>query len=175
MGSIIIEIPEGYEIDKENSTSEEIKLIKKEQEFEYVDLGLPSGTLWATCNVGAEKSEEYGKLLQYDDAIDKYELPTLDQIKELIEFCDWKYVSYKGVNGCLVIGTTGKSIFLPSAGCHTGTSFYYEGLWGYYWSRTLSTNNPHHAYYLHFDWNHIGTSYVNSRYNGQSVRPVKNK
>ena len=26
----------------------------------YVDLGLPSGTLWATCNVGAESPEEYG-------------------------------------------------------------------------------------------------------------------
>ncbi|MBQ5713706.1 MAG: Ig-like domain-containing protein [Bacteroidaceae bacterium] len=27
---------------------------------EYVDLGLPSGTLWATCNVGASRPEEYG-------------------------------------------------------------------------------------------------------------------
>ena len=27
---------------------------------EYVDLGLPSGTLWATCNVGASSPEEYG-------------------------------------------------------------------------------------------------------------------
>lgn len=27
---------------------------------ECVDLGLPSGTLWATCNVGAESPEEYG-------------------------------------------------------------------------------------------------------------------
>ncbi|MBR5238515.1 MAG: hypothetical protein IKV26_07425 [Paludibacteraceae bacterium] len=27
---------------------------------EYVDLGLPSGLLWATCNVGANKPEEYG-------------------------------------------------------------------------------------------------------------------
>ena len=26
----------------------------------YVDLGLPSGLLWATCNVGAETPEEYG-------------------------------------------------------------------------------------------------------------------
>ena len=26
----------------------------------YVDLGLPSGLLWATCNVGAKASEEYG-------------------------------------------------------------------------------------------------------------------
>ena len=27
---------------------------------EYVDLGLPSGVLWATCNVGASRPEEYG-------------------------------------------------------------------------------------------------------------------
>jgi len=27
---------------------------------EYVDLGLPSGTLWATCNIGASKPEEFG-------------------------------------------------------------------------------------------------------------------
>lgn len=27
---------------------------------EYVDLGLPSGLLWATCNVGAENPEDYG-------------------------------------------------------------------------------------------------------------------
>lgn len=27
---------------------------------EYVDLGLPGGVLWATCNVGAGKPEEYG-------------------------------------------------------------------------------------------------------------------
>lgn len=30
------------------------------QTREYVDLGLPSGTLWATCNVGANAPEEYG-------------------------------------------------------------------------------------------------------------------
>lgn len=27
---------------------------------EYVDLGLPSGTLWATCNIGADRPEDYG-------------------------------------------------------------------------------------------------------------------
>ena len=30
------------------------------EKHEYVDLGLPSGTLWATCNVGANRPEEYG-------------------------------------------------------------------------------------------------------------------
>lgn len=28
--------------------------------FEYVDLGLPSGTKWATCNVGADSETDYG-------------------------------------------------------------------------------------------------------------------
>ena len=28
---------------------------QKTTKHEYVDLGLPSGTLWATCNVGASK------------------------------------------------------------------------------------------------------------------------
>lgn len=29
-------------------------------DYPYVDLGLPSGTLWATCNVGASSPEQYG-------------------------------------------------------------------------------------------------------------------
>lgn len=29
-------------------------------QHEYIDLGLPEGTLWATCNVGASKPEETG-------------------------------------------------------------------------------------------------------------------
>lgn len=31
-----------------------------EDNHSYVDLGLPSGTLWATCNIGANNPEEYG-------------------------------------------------------------------------------------------------------------------
>ena len=37
----------------------------KENGFEYVDLGLPSGTMWATCNVGASKPEDEGLLFQF--------------------------------------------------------------------------------------------------------------
>ena len=36
-----------------------------ENGFEYVDLGLPSGTMWATCNVGAAKPEDEGLLFQF--------------------------------------------------------------------------------------------------------------
>ena len=37
----------------------------KENGFEYVDLGLPSGIMWATCNVGATKPEDEGLLFQF--------------------------------------------------------------------------------------------------------------
>ena len=38
-----------------------------EEEHEYVDLGLPGGVLWATCNIGAQKPEEYGKYFAWGE------------------------------------------------------------------------------------------------------------
>ena len=40
-------------------------VVIEEDPYEYVDLGLPSGTLWATCNIGANKPEEYGLYFQW--------------------------------------------------------------------------------------------------------------
>ena len=37
----------------------------------YVDLGLPSGTLWATCNVGATKPEDYGDFFAWGETTTK--------------------------------------------------------------------------------------------------------
>lgn len=34
---------------------------------EYVDLGLPSGTLWATCNLGAKKPSDYGYYIYWGE------------------------------------------------------------------------------------------------------------
>ena len=34
---------------------------------DWVDLGLPSGTLWATCNVGADNPEEYGDFFAWGE------------------------------------------------------------------------------------------------------------
>lgn len=40
---------------------------------EYVDLGLPSGLLWATCNVGANTPEEYGDYFAWGETTTKAE------------------------------------------------------------------------------------------------------
>lgn len=37
----------------------------------FVDLGLPSGTLWATCNVGADSPEEEGKYFAWGETSEK--------------------------------------------------------------------------------------------------------
>ena len=42
-------------------------------DHEYVDLGLPSGTLWATCNVGANSPEEYGDYFAWGEIQPKNE------------------------------------------------------------------------------------------------------
>lgn len=38
---------------------------------DYVDLGLPSGTLWATCNIGAAASEESGDYFSWGETSPK--------------------------------------------------------------------------------------------------------
>ena len=38
---------------------------------EYVDLGLPSGTLWATCNVGADSPEDMGDYFAWGETAPK--------------------------------------------------------------------------------------------------------
>ena len=45
--------------------------IRPVQEHEFVDLGLPSGTKWATCNVGASSPEEYGDYFAWGETVPK--------------------------------------------------------------------------------------------------------
>ena len=42
-----------------------------QQKHEYVDLGLPSGTLWATCNVGAANPWDYGDYFAWGETTTK--------------------------------------------------------------------------------------------------------
>ena len=45
---------------EEDISKFETSISGTENGFDYVDLGLPSGLKWATCNVGADSPEEYG-------------------------------------------------------------------------------------------------------------------
>ena len=49
----------------------DVSSITFETESEYVDLGLPSGTLWAPMNVGAEGPEDYGYYIAWGETAPK--------------------------------------------------------------------------------------------------------
>lgn len=62
-----------------------ITVNRKEQEAilqptqgEFIDLGLPSGILWASCNIGAKEPEKYGQYYAWGETIskDEYTLAT---------------------------------------------------------------------------------------------------
>lgn len=60
--------------------------------YDYVDLGLPSGTLWATCNVGASEPTDFGLYFQWGDTSGY----TTDQIgtgdgKKEFSWADYKW------------------------------------------------------------------------------------
>ena len=66
---------------------------------EYVDLGLPSGTLWATCNVGANSPEEYGDYFAWGETEPK-EVYDFDSYKwgtstSLQKYCTTSSSSYR--------------------------------------------------------------------------------
>lgn len=200
-------------------------VVKSKSPAKAVDLGLPSGTLWATCNVGATKPEEYGdyfawgettpkekyiwetykwcngsyrSLTKYvlnkhygsvdnkmeldleDDAAyvnwgSNWRMPSLVQIKELIDNCNWEWTQLNGVWGRKATSKkNGNSLFLPAAGWRRDTSLYGAGSYGIYWSQTLYPYDPEVACYLGFRSGSVDFS-GDSRCVGRSVRPVRQK
>lgn len=112
---------------------------------EYVDLGLPSGLKWATCNSGAGSPEGYGNYLNFGEAKDatwggNWRCPTKSEWEELKSNSVWTWTTKDGVKGYEVVGSNGNSIFLPAAGYRYGSSLYDVGSEGYYWSSTSSYN-----------------------------------
>ena len=70
--------------------------------YEYVDLGLPSGALWATCNVGADTPEGYGDYFAWGETHPKttYNWSTYKYCNgdrnQLTKYCDKSSFGYNG-------------------------------------------------------------------------------
>jgi len=102
----------------------------------------------------------------------KWRMPTKVEFDELKSNCTYTWTTQGGKNGYKVTSKkNGNSIFLPAAGYRRGTSVYYAGSYGLYWSSSLYTDYPHYAWRLLFGSSDFSTSNDN-RYNGFSVRPV---
>lgn len=169
MKALKIEIPKGYKIDEEKSTFENIVFKPiTEKPTEYVDLGLPSGTLWAVDNEDGYYS--------YQDAINtfgKNNLPKLTDFAELYDYCEWKWNEEK--KGMVVIGPNGNNIFFPASGfrSHRNGELGNVGFNGCYWSVTPNNSS---AYGLSF-YNDGGVvpAGINSLVYKFSIRKIKRK
>ena len=111
-----------------------------------------------------------------------WRIPTIEEWTELLNNCDWTWITLKGVGGYKVSGNkdnyTDNWIFLPAAGYRyfsTGPSVL--GTDGYYWSSSLQVDLQANAWDIIFSkyvsW--ITVEFPYNRYYGFSVRPVLNK
>ncbi|MBR5716409.1 MAG: hypothetical protein IKX59_07450 [Bacteroidales bacterium] len=148
-----------------------------------IDLGLPSGTKWASWNVGAFSPEEPGGYFAWGETEIKndyssetyynngyfnpnddigatdydvahvmwggsWRMPSVDQVKELFDNCSWSWTTQGRVNGILVIGRNGNTIFLPSIGYYVRDDLYGGSYYGSYWLSSRIWSLPQ---YLDFD------------------------
>lgn len=131
----------------------------------YVDLGLPSGTLWGLFN-------ENNDLFSYDDAKAKYgqQLPSRKQWEELREKCIWQW---KG-DGYKVTGPNNRSIYIPAKGwcnCYGNKGEVLIGSHGAYWTSSFYKNR---AWGFSFDSSICGIG-SDHRCSKRSVRLILNK
>ena len=104
-----------------------------------------------------------------------WRMPTYQELSDLNSKCDWSWKPLNGVNGWVVSGRgaySSKSIFLPAAGGGFGTSLYYAGSRGFYWSSVPYSGSSDFADVLYF-YSSGRSTYYYSRDLGQSVRPVQ--
>ncbi len=105
-----------------------------------------------------------------------WRMPTKQELDDLNNKCDWTWTTRNGVNGYIVRGRGGyasTSIFLPAAGNGRGSSLYYAGSYGLYWSSTPNSDYSSNAWSLSFNSSRFYRDYGRYRYRGQSVRPVR--
>ena len=174
----------------------------------YVDLGLPSGTLWSVCNMGADKPEEFGayyawgetttkssynwntysigaeldSLPALDEAHDAaatnwgygWRMPSREDFDEIVTYCTKTWTTRNNVNGYLIKGPNGNTMFLPASGGRGDGNIYESGSCGFYWLNSVYTNDTQFAWGFILDSDSIyETSYY--RMYGQTIRPVCNR
>jgi hypothetical protein len=188
---------------------------------DFVDLGLPSGTLWAKCNLGAEKETDFGLYYQWGDVkgyksvgkhqfsweeykfgswddltkynendrkliLDneddpvfvatngKFKMPTKEQMQELINNTNHKWINVDGINGMKFISKkdSTKYIFIPAAGSCDYGDHTDVGSWGCVWSASCSESYAFSAWIMTFYAGDV-CMYSSNRYYGYSMRGVK--
>ena len=128
---------EGYRDGYKDRSDEIPSAVKKEEDVEFVDLGLPSGTLWSKEFL----KDNDGKVLYltYREA-QKYNIPTIEQLKELFEYCS--HDRHKGMydrNVYDFLGVTGECLHIYFSGYYKANGHTYNDQ--YLWIASSEDNN----------------------------------
>ena len=140
---------DGYR-DGYRERDEEIPVDLRDNKTEYVDLGLPSGTLWAADyeRINGNEAIEY---LPYEKAY-LLNIPTKEQWEELLGVCRWNYkcISSKTMY-FICIGPNGNTITFPCYGSiqngESTTYPTYAMFWIHDEEEELEKNAVHMHYY----------------------------
>lgn len=101
-----------------------------------------------------------------------WRMPTLEEAKELVDNCTWKWTSKNGINGYEVKSkTNGNSIFLPTTGYRCLGDLNMTQTRGDFWLISLDTDYPCHGVYLSFGIDER-TYLHNNRLDGRTIRAV---
>ena len=117
----------------------------------WVDLGLPSGTLW--------KSSNESGFFSFDEAENRFgnHIPTKENWEELVHSCKWTWAG----NCYRVTGPSGKTIIIPASGrLETNGTVENVGGIGYCWSSTL--DKPGAVWYITINSNGVRFSLYGS-------------
>ena len=101
-----------------------------------------------------------------------WRMPTVGEFQELNAQCDSEWTDEDGVAGRRFTSRiNGNSIFFPASGLRNGTSLYYRGSYGYYWSASL--RSAAYGYSLSFSSGGVYPANTYNRFYGFSVRAVQ--
>lgn len=99
----------------------------------WVDLGLPSGLLWAKCNVGASQPEDTGYYFAWgetwpknDYTWDTYYYCVNGNDHAFTKYCHFEYVGYNGYTDTLRVLEPGDDAATVNIGGGARTATYYE-------------------------------------------------
>ena len=176
-----------------------------ENGHEYVDLGLPSGTKWATMNVGAESPEDYGDYFAWGETtshtgsnynyssnpitlpLDRdaaytnwgssWRMPTKAEQDELrnTSYTTWTWTTQNGVNGNKVTSKINGNSIFLPAAGKSEGSGLYDAGFCGYYWSSSHSTTLSSDAYNLHFISRDVYSISYGRYNGLSVRPVLTK
>ena len=130
---------DGYR-DGYTDREKEIPVDLRDGKTEYVDLGLPSGTLWST---DYEKIDGKTIYQTYENA-EAMPIPNNEQCKELLEMCEWESEissgSMRQLKQIICIGPNGNLIHFRVKGYITSDKIVHQWSDSAFWVKTVNPN-----------------------------------